>query len=156
VLPGATVTGYNPEVFERSAVVMGFELEVPAGDRDRLGRPRLELGEPVGVSALLEHAAVTLHEEDRGSAVHLPAALKSTVEIHLDLGDLEVVHVPESVTVGNASGRLELTAASRKGSISVIRDLNLDRASYSPGQWLELRALLLADGNVRHRTVLLR
>ena len=42
VLPGAEVSGYNPEVFERSAVTVGFALTVPAGEADALEHPRHE------------------------------------------------------------------------------------------------------------------
>jgi hypothetical protein len=155
VLGGAEVKGFNPERFEPSRVVLGFKLHVPRGERDDLGRFRLEVGEPGVLDPMLEHAAVHLHESERGSAVVLPAASSVRIELSLDPGDLETSRLPESVSISNEAGRLEVTAEQDDDGITVSLSLDLFRARYEAADWNDLRALLLAGRSAAGRTILL-
>ena len=155
LLEGAKVAGYNPETFDASRVTVGFEIELPAGERDALGRLRLETGGPAAVAALLEQAAVHVHEETRGSAVRLPTAIETGIELHLDPGNLTLVFLPRPESIENGAGRFELQAGAGEDGITLSRSLSLTKSLYGPGEWPALRALLLADGGEGSRLLLL-
>jgi hypothetical protein len=155
-LDGAEVTRYSPAVFEPVKVTVGFELEAPVGERDALGRLRLEIADPGALSPLLAQAAVHLSEESRGSSVVLPAALQQRLELRLDTAGLEVVRLPATGTTANAAGSCIVTATQSEGEIVLTRDLTLTSRRCAPESWPALRLLLLADGFEGNRLVLLK
>lgn len=156
VLHEAEVTAYNPLTFDRSHVTIGFEIEVPTGEADALGRLRLEIADPGELAIMLGRAGVHLHEETRERGVDLPTAIEHRVELRLDPGELEVVFVPPSTTLANPAGRFAIEAGEEEGGINLARQLVLAKRRYAPGEWPDLRALLLADGHEGVRLLLLK
>jgi hypothetical protein len=145
ILEGAKVTAANPALFTAAMVSYGFEVELPQGDRDSLERLKIGLGDPGLLDPLLDHASVHLHDEQRGSAVVLPAPVEQHVELRLDPGQLELIRLPRTETIANEAGRCVVSAASDDDGITLARV-----------QWPGLRALLLADAQERNRLVVLK
>lgn len=156
VLPGASVTGANLEVLAPETVTVGFAFELAGGTRDPLGRLRLTAGDPPGVGAILGRAEVHLSHAARTAPVMLPTPLEERVEVHLDLGGLEPVLVPEEVRLVNQAGQLQVTSRRDGDRLEVERVLRLERSVTDPADWPALRELLLAHGHERGRTILLR
>jgi hypothetical protein len=156
VLQEAEVTSYNPLTFDRSDVTVGFGIEVPMGEPDALGRLHLKVADPGEVSTVLGGAGVHVHEETRGSGVDLPTAVERRVELRLDPGEFEVVFVPEARTLVNPAGRFAIEADEEEGEIRLARQLVLAKPRYTPDEWPDLRALLLADGHAGSRLLLLQ
>jgi len=155
LLDGATVTGHNPETFGPALVTAGFAVELPAGERDALGRLRLEAGGSSEIAALLERAEVRLWEENRGSDVRFPAAVEQRVELRLDPGDLALVRLPRATAVENGAGSFSLVVTDEDGEVTLRRGLVLRKSIYTPEEWPELRALLLAEEDKSSRLLLL-
>jgi hypothetical protein len=156
VFQEAEVTDYNPLTFGRSHVTVGFGVEVPTGEPDVLGRVRLAVADPGEVATVLDHASVHVHEETRESAIDLPTPIEHRVELRLDPGEFEVVFVPETRTLTNSAGRFAIEAGEEEGEIRLVRQLDLAKRRYAPGEWADLRALLLADGHEGSRLLLLK
>jgi hypothetical protein len=156
VLEGAEVTRYNPAVFDPSTITVGFEIEAPWGERDALDRLQLKLADPGALTPLLEHAAVHIHEESRGSGIVLPTALEQRLELHLDPADLDVVHLPAASRTANSAGSCVIAVDETEGKIVLKRDLSLATKSYAPDEWPALRRLLLIDGHDGNRLILLK
>jgi hypothetical protein len=49
-----------------------------------------------------------------------------------------------------------LSVERKDGAITIARTARLTKAAYPPEEWPALRALLLAEGDAAHRTVLLK
>ncbi len=156
LLGEAKVTDCNPESLPPERVVYGFRLESPAGERDRLGRLRLEVGSPPVLEELLTHSAVQLSAESRSSAVHLPAPVDLRTTLRVAPGDLELVRAPQPQRLANAAGAVEITVAREDTTTTLERHLRLERANYPPDDWPQLRALLLAEHDRQGRVVLIR
>jgi hypothetical protein len=156
VLDGAEVTRYNAAALDPSRVTVGFEIEAPAGKRDALDRLPLRLADPGGLEPLFTHAAIHVHEEGRGSGIVLPTALEQRLELHLDPGALEVVHLPAARTTTSPAGSCVVAITETEGEVVLKRDLSLARKSYAPEEWPALRLLLLADGHDGNRLILLK
>lgn len=154
VLAGAEVSDYNPERFTPEEVRVGFTVSVPAGDRDDLGRLRLDVGDPGPVRALLDEERVRLHDAERTAPADLPLPLHRRVELYVDPGDLDVVRVPEAAEATGPVGTFRLKSAVGDGSVSVIRVLAVGSGAVPAEAWPELRALLLADHDPAGRVLL--
>ena len=148
LLGGATVTAYNPETFDPMLVSVGFDLDVPLGERDGRGRLTCEL------APFAELLPGDLHEEHRQSAVHLPGSLEYSLELRLDPGELEVVRHPLPRELENEAGRFEVVVQRgvKPNGLRLIRRLTLKKASYRAEEWPQLRALLLASADRAGRT----
>jgi len=155
-LAGASVTAANVEVFTPGAVTVGFAFELAGGTRDPLGRLRLVLGDPPGVDAILEPAELHLSQAGRTAPVLLPTPLEQRVEVHLDLGGLEPVLIPEEQRLVNPAGQLRVTSRRDGDRLEVERVVRLERSLTDPADWPALRELLLEAGHERGRTLLLR
>lgn len=156
VLAGASVTGANLEVLTPEAVTVGFAVELAGGARDPLDRLRLEIGDPPGVGEILDHAEVHLSHAGRTAPVMLQGTVEQRVELHLELGGLEPVRVPEGKELVNPAGQLRVEARRDGDRLEVERVLRLERSVTEAADWPPLRELLLAHGQERGRTVLLR
>lgn len=156
LLPGAEVGGYNATTFDRFTVTAGFDFTAPAGERDDLGRVRLELGEPG--EGIFDHLPghVRLYEPERGSGVHLPGVMVQTVDLRLDAGGLELVRLPEESRVQTPMGSFTLTVDREEDTIHLVRSLSLGRAACSAEEWPNLRRLLLAEEDARGKVLLFR
>jgi hypothetical protein len=156
VLPGAKVNNYNPELFERGRVAVGFDLTVGTGDPDGHGRTEITAGKPVGGIADHLPADVHLYNERRGSPVLLPGVMTQRVRIRLKTGGREVAQLPEAVELVNGTGRYTVSADHTGGWVVVERTLTLNAGTVAPASWTELRTLLLEEDDYIGRTVLLK
>jgi hypothetical protein len=141
ILGGATVTSWNPERFDPKGITAGFSIELPAGDRDELGRLSVELAPPPA------NHFVSLHQETRESDIHLPAAAILSYELHLDPGGLETVHLPAAEVLENGAGSWHLEIRETDDEVVLVRRLEVPRTMFAAAEWPELRALLLAADN---------
>jgi len=144
------VTSCNPERFDAMGVTMGFALEVPAGDRDALGRLSIE---PASFPA---NHFVTLHQETRESDIHLPAPVVMELELHVGPGDLETLHLPAPARLENGAGTWHLEVKEEEDEVVLVRRLELPMNHYPAARWPDLRALLLADENRAGRILLFK
>ncbi len=152
-LNASKISSCNLERMEPGKVVIGFALEVPAGERDTQGRLMVE------VASFPADHFVDLHVETRESDFHLPAPVSLQVILKLDPGDLEVVHLPEHVQMRNAVGHWKVSSEvgdEEKEGILFGRELQLPGSHIAATRWPELRALLLADENRADRMLLFK
>lgn len=152
-LNASKISSCNLERMEPGNVVIGFALEVPAGERDTQGRLKVE------VASFPADHFVDLHVESRESDILLPAPVALQVILKLDPGDLEVVHLPEHVQMRNAVGRWKVSSEigdDEKEGILFGRELQLPGSHIAAVQWPELRALLLAGENRAGRMLLFK
>jgi len=132
---------------------------------DDSGRTRFELGDPAGGLLASLPGDVHLYVEHRDSPVMLPDAVVQTLTLRVDVGDREVVRVPEEVTVENDIGRFRLTVEHEGSEITITREVAVSPGSgddagngalmIGSAEWPLLRALLLEEADPRNRTVLL-
>jgi hypothetical protein len=156
VLPGATVNGFNPEVFERDQVTVGFEMELDPFESDDLDRLSVHIGDPSGGIIDQLPSDVHLYDEGRGSPVVLPGAMTQRVVLRLKTGEREVVQLPEAVEIKNEVGSFTVTAQEKDGWLTVTRELSLNTATVRPEAWPDLRALLLDETDSGNRTILMK
>ncbi|MCK4681084.1 DUF3858 domain-containing protein, partial [bacterium] len=103
--------------------------------------------------------------EHRDSPVILPCAAVQTLTLRIDVGDLEVVRVPEEVTLENDIGHFRLTVEHEGSEITITREIAVGPSTgddagdgaltIGPAEWPSLRALLLEEAEPRNRTILL-
>jgi hypothetical protein len=165
-LAGASVEDHSLAVLEDERVVAGFSFSIDDPEPDDSGRTRFELGDPAGglLASLPPH--VHLYVEHRDSPVMLPDAVVQTLTLRIDVGDREVVRMPEEVTLENDVGHFRLTVEHEGSEITITREIAVgpsagDDASdgvltIGPAEWPSLRALLLEEADPRNRTILLQ
>jgi hypothetical protein len=156
VLPNATVTGFNPEVFESHRVAASFELSLPAGERDDRGRIDLAMGDPAGGVMSLLPDDVHLYHERRTSPVYLPGALLERVTLRVKTAGREIAGLPEPRTVRNAIGEFVLTVSEDDGWVEIDRELRLAGGAVRPELWPFLRAILLEESDPQNGLILLK
>jgi hypothetical protein len=156
VIEGANVGGYSVTNYDEFTTAAGFQLEAPLPDRDNYGRVRFVLGQPEhGLLSKLP-ADIHVHEADRGSPVQLTSRMEQQIEFELNLDGLDVVYVPESVSIENEAGRFELVTEQSGDRLLVNRFITLSSRSYSPELWPQVRELLLAETQLKNRLILLK
>ncbi len=164
-LAGASVEDHSLAVLEDERVIAGFSFAIDDPEPDDNGRTRFELGDPAGGLLASLPGDVRLYVEHRDSPVILPDAVVQTLTLRIDVGNREVVRVPEEVTVENDIGRFRLTVVHEGGKITITREVAVSPGSgddagngalmISSAEWPLLRALLLEEADPRNRTVLL-
>jgi hypothetical protein len=156
VLEGATLEDANPATLRPESVIYGFTVLLPAGEADAAGRLRLAPGAPRDGLATLLPSDVHLHDGTRGSPVLLPGALVQRVRVTLNIGDREVVRLPQDHEIVNQAGRFRLRVE-RDGARQVIeREVEITGGEVPPALWPQLRLLLLEEADPANRTILLR
>ncbi len=165
-LAGASVEDHSLAVLEDERVVAGFSFAIDDPEPDDSGRTRFELGDPAGGLLASLPRDVHLYVEHRDSPVMLPGAVVQTLTLRIDVGDREVVRVPEEVTLENEVGSFRLTVEHEGSEITIVREIALgtsagDDASdgvltIGPAEWPSLRAILLEEADPRNRTILLK
>lgn len=155
VLEGADVTGFNPEVFERTLVSAGFGLDAKKQKPDEQGRMRFVIGDPEGGITANLPPDVHLYHEHRLSPVILPGTMTQRIRLRLKTGNSELVYLPETRTVENKIGRYTLTVMKEDGWVTVDRELMLEATRIDPEAWPALRALLLEELDPAGRTIIL-
>jgi hypothetical protein len=162
-LAGASVEDHSLAVLEDERVVAGFSFSIDDPEPDDSERTRFELGGPAGgLLASLPHD-VHLYVEHRDSPVMLPGAMEQTLTLRIDVGDREVVRVPEEVTLENSIGHFRLTVEHEGSEITITREIAVGAGgdakdgavTIGPDEWPSLRALLLEEADPRNRTILL-
>jgi hypothetical protein len=164
-LAGASVEDHSLAVLEDECVIAGFSFDIDDPEPDDSGRTRFELGDPAGGLLASLPGDVHLYVEHRDSPVMLPDAVVQTLTLRIDVGDREVVRVPEEVTVENDIGRFRLTVVHEGSEITITREVAVSPSSgddtdngalmIGSAEWPLLRALLLEEADPRNRTVLL-
>ncbi|MCK4511078.1 DUF3858 domain-containing protein, partial [bacterium] len=165
VLAGASVEDHSLAVLEDQRVVAGFSFAIDDPEPDDSGRTRFELGDPAGGLMASLPRDVRLYVEHRDSPVILPCAAVQTLTLRIDVGDREVVRVPEEVTLENDVGHFRLTVEHEGSEITITREIavgasaggaNDGAVTIGPDKWPSLRALLLEEADPRGRTILLK
>jgi len=165
-LAGASVEDHGLAVLEDDRVVAGFSFSIDDPEPDDSERTRFELGDPTGGLLASLPPDVHLYVERRDSPVLLPDAAVQTLTLRIDVGDREVVRVPEEVTLENDVGHFRLTVEHEGSEITITREVAVgpgagDGASdgalaVDPAAWQSLRAILLEEADPRNRTILLQ
>ena len=156
VVSGATVENFNPEVFTRDEVVVGFDVSVKIPAPDDRGRTLVVIGDPArGVMTRLPHDVHTYHEH-RTSPVMLPCGMTQWITLRLRTGGREIVHLPEAREIQNGAGEHVVRTGNKDGWVTIERGLTLRRATIVPEEWPSLRALLLEEADPANRTVFLK
>ena len=156
VLAGAEIVAANPATLRPDAVVYGFDLTVPASEPDDFGRLPLTLGDPRDGLASLLPADVHLQDEARATPVLSPGALTQSVRLSLDVGDRELVRLPEPRELTTAAGRFLLTVERDGSRVRLERTLEIVGGRVEAGAWGVLRGLLLEDRDPANTAILVR
>jgi len=156
VLSGSKVKGYNPTSFDRFNIAAGFKFKAKACSRDNLDRLVLNIESPSeGIFGSLPHD-VHLYQHVRSTPVILPGTMTQKVCVNLELGDLELVSLPEAKTIENGAGKFVLKVTNEDGKIGLKRMLSLTKQRYEASDWNELRELLLADQNANNGLIIVK
>jgi len=163
-LAGASIENHSLAVLEDERVVAGFSFSLGDPEPDDSGRTRIELGDPAGGLPASLPGDVHLYVEHRDSPVILPGAMEQTLTLRIDVGDREVVRVPEDVTLENSIGHFRLTVEHEGSEITITREVAVSAGgdvsdgalSIGPAEWPSLRAILLEEADPRNRTILLK
>jgi hypothetical protein len=151
---GMSVEEFDPVGFGPLSVSMRLEVNA-SGEPDTLGRLPVVIGTPGGgLIPSLPHD-VHLYLAERGAPVLLPDAIAQSVRVTLDLADLDVVRLPEPMTLENGAGRFELTVDRKDDKVTVSRTTTLIKAQFTAEEWPGLREILLAETHDSNRTILL-
>ncbi|MDO9695247.1 MAG: DUF3857 domain-containing protein [Candidatus Latescibacteria bacterium] len=156
VLEGATLEDANPATLRPESVIYGFDVVLPAGEADASGRLRLAPGSPRDGLLTLLPADVHLHDGTRGSPVLLPGALVQRVRVTLNVGDREVVRLPQDHEIVNQAGRFRLRVEREGARLVVEREVEIAGGESPPSLWPDLRLLLLEEADPVNRAILLR
>jgi hypothetical protein len=155
VLTGATVEGFNPEVFEPDQVTVGFDITAKAGEPDDHGRTSITIGEPAG--GIMAHlpSDVRLYHENRGSPVTLPGRMAQRIRLRLKTGDREIIYLPQSRVFENEVGRYTLSTKNKDGWVTIDREITVGVAAIPAEAWPGLRELLLEETDAAGGTLLM-
>jgi len=156
LIKGATVTEYNPERFDPSAVVVGFAVEIPKQEAADTNRISLTIGKPKGGIVDNLPRDVQLFQKDRLSTIRLPMIMSQTVEVRLDIAPSQIVYSPVTETIENEAGRFSVASEIKDSQLVVMRKLSLVKTSYLPAEWPLLRQLLLAESHDKNNLVILK
>jgi len=155
VLGGAEVTGFNPEVFEKTHVAAGFEFTIAPAKPDRLGRDGLVIGDLNSGAAGFLPADVHLYHERRTSPVVIPGTISRKVKIRIKEPKKNILNLPEARSLENAEGSFRIRVEMKDGWVTIERTLNISGGTVGPESWPFLRALLLEEEERAGRTVLM-
>jgi len=155
VFEGAEVVDYNLAKLDPSAVSAGFEIRVPVPEPDDFDRILVAIREPSAglISQLPED--VHLFSQDRGAPVNFPHSLVEELTVRLETKDFEVIQLPPEVSIRNNTGAFNLEIAEDEGDITFVRKVSLDRSTYNPEEWQELRTLILEYERDSNRIIFL-
>ncbi len=156
ILHNIEVTGYNPEVFEKTHVAAGFGFTMKMAEPDKQGRRGCAIGDPLGGIADVLPADVHLYHAQRTSPVMVPGAMTQTVRIRIKACKKSIIHLPEARTVQNEAGSFTITVEMNDGWVTIERKLTLNGGKIDPEAWPHLRALLLESKDQAGRMVLMK
>jgi len=155
LLDGLAVDDHGLTTLVEDRVEAGFDVSFAPGDADDLGRTTVVLGTPSG--GLLDGFAPATETAvpSRETPLCLPNEGVERITLRIEIGEREVLYAPQPLELQNSAGRFSLMVDRDDRSISVLRELEL-AGRFEPGQWNELRSLLLEASAPRSRTILLR
>lgn len=183
VLGGASAERPGIAELTEERAAASFDLGLEAPETDELGRTPIVVGDPRGGLLSVLPSDVHLYSEVRQSPVLLGGPMEQTVELRLDPGEMDQVRIPEPFELSNELGSFRLNVErGGDGTLTITRSLRVgppgeeavvppggaaDEASdesgcahnglvIAPSRWPELRALLLEESDLRHRTILLK
>lgn len=156
IVAGLAAEAYSPQKWSPAGIALSFKTRTIPAARDSLGRVAVVIGAPAGGLAEVLPRDVRVTDSVRGSVVRLPGALEQVVSVSVAPGDLEIARLPAEFSLANAAGAFDLRVERREARITIRRAIRLAKARYEPAEWPALRALLLAEMDAAHRTVLLR
>ena len=156
VFTGAEVTGYNPEVFEKTHVAAGFGFTLKESKPDDHDRKSLTIGNPHGGVAEVLPADIHLYHAQRTSPVMLPGAMSQTVRIRIKACKKSLLHLPEARTIQNEAGKFAISVEMQDGWVTIERKLTIIGGKVVPESWPHLRALLLEAEDQAGRMVLIK
>lgn len=156
VIPGCHVETFNPEVFTRDEVRVGFSVKVKPVDKDDQGRTSITIGEPAGGAASKLPGDVHLHHEKRGSPVTVAGNMTQRITVRMKTGERKIVHLPEPCKIENAAGNYVRTAEHTNGWVTIESELALRGGSIGPEAWPSLRVLLLEEKDAAGRTIFMK
>jgi hypothetical protein len=153
---GAKVTEYSFSRFDLFKITAGFKFAFKKPENDNFGRIMIKIGEPAG--GLFEHLPedATLYDGRRSSPVQLQCLLTQKIKLDFEFEGLEPIYLPGDSSLSSEAGDFAIKITGEGDHLSITRDLKLIKTSYSPDEWTELRALLLADRHDRNRTLLFK
>jgi Domain of Unknown Function with PDB structure (DUF3857)/Domain of Unknown Function with PDB structure (DUF3858) len=156
LLPGATVTGANCEIFNEHQVVLGFGFDMAAIDADDLKRIRMVFGDPGdGVLRPFRHAG-HLYDTARQSPVLLPGEMSQSLTLKIQTKEMKPVQIPLDSTLENEAGRFAVSSEKRNdGFLVVSRELQIRCKDNKCDNWPALRALLLEENDAANRVIVL-
>ena len=154
-LEGAEITTWNPASFDARETVVAFEFTLPEAEPDDFDRVPLVIADlESGVFSALPRD-VRVAEAERGTPVVLPSPLVQSLHVVIETEGVELVRVPDEVSLENAAGSFRLAVERSDDELILTRTLALTRDEYSAADWPDLRALLLAERHERNRTLLI-
>jgi hypothetical protein len=163
-LEGATLDDHSLALLKDTEVVAGFTLSLEEPEADGSGRVRLEMGDPAGGIMARLPSGVHIYSEHRDSPVRLMGPMEQTFTLDIELGDREIVRLPEERSLTNTAGSFSLSVEQGTDKVTVTRTLALnppalvDRVEklihVGPEVWPDLRALLLEESDHRNRVLL--
>jgi hypothetical protein len=164
-LEGSTLEDHSLALLRDTEVVAGLSLSLEEPEADESGRVRLEMGDPAGGIIAGMPTDVHVYSEHRGSPVRLMGPMEQTFKLTIELGDREVVRLPEERSLANTAGSFSLSVEQGTDRVTVTRTLALNPPALvdriekpihvAPEVWPELRALLLEESDHRNRVLLL-
>jgi hypothetical protein len=164
-LEGASLEDHSLALLRDTEVVAGISLSLEAPEPDDSGRIHLEMGDPAGGIIAGLPSDVHVYSEHRDSPVRLTGPMEQTFTLTIELGDREVVRLPEERSLENTAGSFALNVKQGTDRVTVTRVLALnppalvDRVEkmihVEPDVWPDLRALLLEETDHRNRLLLL-
>jgi len=155
VLPGVSVSSYNPEIFRPDKVRTGFDFESEMHKDEDSGRITITVGDPTGGILDLLPGRLHLYAAEISAPVILPSTLLQKTSLKITIEDNEVIYLPEDLMVNNKAGWFSLSSRIEEDMIYIDRELFLEK-DIDTENWPQLRALLLEETDAANRTVILK
>ncbi len=154
ILPGLKPASVLPGSIEPAVVELDFTLQEFEIPHDGLDRKSLVLSAPLGGILDTLPQGVHLYDEKRDTPVHGMKGWHQTVTLRLETSAADLKHIPQAFKLANDVGLFELQIHQNEDCLTLIRTLVLTQKDVMAEQWPQLRALLLAELDPAHGTVI--
>lgn len=155
ILGGGNVKSFNPVTFDRFHLQAGFKFDADFAEKDKLDRIPVKVGGLTGGIWANLPWDVELFNSERTAPIRAFGPMKQSLTVELDADGYEFEYVPADVTIENAAGKFTVTSKVDEHKVTFTRTLELKKATYEPGEWKDLRALLLGEFQEKNRTILM-
>ncbi len=157
VISGVEVTGANPIRIDPDLVEIGFDIKISESDDDAAETMKFQVGAPAGGISSKLPGDVHLYEPTRSTPVMGLEGLVQVVTVRIMVDPEDVLHRPEPKSIQNKAGSFELEVLEEDGWLTLIRTVTLARQNaFPPGDWPDLRALLLEETDPVNGTIWLK